>query len=229
MRSIDSLINSALLALSNERKIFHSEADFKFALGTMITYLDSNVSARFEKPMIGVNGKTYIDIFLTAYDIKVGIELKFKLARLRKGKDERPTNVDGELFNPAHHGAADISRYDVLKDIMRLEQFKNNGDIDIGYAIFLTNYVPYWDNKITRKIVDGKARLPCDFNFRLWDGLAISGKRKWENKDICITPNEPSRSSPIILDGSYKVRWKDYSDIDCDKNGLFRYSKLKVN
>ena len=60
----------------------------------------------------------HCDIVVGNDDVKIGIELKYKTK-------EWHADIDGERFELKPHGAADIGEYNFLKDVYRLEQWRD--------------------------------------------------------------------------------------------------------
>ncbi len=114
--------------------------------------------------------------------------------------------------------AQDISRYDFIKDISRLEECIDKLPNAIGYAIFLTNDPSYWKN-LPRK-TDTQ-----DKNFRIHEGRVIQGTLNW--KESTSKGTMKGREEPITLKRSYKLNWRDYSNLGV-KNGIFKYLLVKV-
>ena len=105
-------IHNLMADLSQHRPIFHSEADFQFALAWRIHEVMPDCKIRLEfKPYPKVN--MYLDIWIQTAEI--AIELKFPTQNLE-------AKQDNEHFSLRAQGAQDTRRYDFLKDIERLEQ-----------------------------------------------------------------------------------------------------------
>ena len=104
-------ITRLLDGLARERPVFHSEADFQFALAWRIKKATSH-DVRLEfKPF--PEERVYLDIWLP--DVGVAIELKYPTSGLT-------VNHGDELFALRNHGTPDLGQYDFLKDISRLER-----------------------------------------------------------------------------------------------------------
>ena len=191
-------LDDILKKLSKERPIFHSEADFQHALAWKIHEEFSNINIRLEKPFkdIGDSKPWYIDIFCFNDDKKFAIELKYKTRGLK-------INYNGEEYCLKNQWAHDISRYDFIKDIYRLEKLVEDNKIDIGFAIFLTNDYLYWKKP--------KRSNTNDKDFRIHEGRILSGILAWAEGTSEGTMR--GRTEPIKLKGKYKITWKDYSDL----------------
>jgi hypothetical protein len=208
-------IENLLQSLSQIRPVFHSEADFQFALAWHIKQNIPEVDIRLEYPKVDRehvrnNKRIYLDILVLNGRIKYGIELKYKTKSLE-------LNIGEESFNLNNQGAQDIARYDYLKDIQRLEWFKSEGIFDIGYAIFLSNDSKYWQilkntNTVDRhfRIHEGR-KITCDSNL-CWTEDASEGTKR-------------NRENNIIIKSGYDIQWYDYSRIH---ENLFRYTYVKI-
>jgi hypothetical protein len=139
-------IKKILNELSLERKIFSSEADFQHALAWHLHLQDPYAKIRLEhRPQ---SSRMYIDIVIESGNKRRALELKYKTRKLE-------TTVKGESFWLTNHGAADCGRYDVLKDIERLEKVVDGSNFHEGFVIFLTNDPHYFVNqKIEKETID---------------------------------------------------------------------------
>jgi hypothetical protein len=186
-------VTSAILNLSKRRPVFHSEADLQHAFAWELASAEG-VSIRLEVPISNVG-----EVDLLVPTPATVIEFKYKTA----GKH---IVISEENFALKQHGAQPLGRYDVLKDLWRVEK-SNLG----GFVLFITNDSSYWG--------------PCRGNgssFSLHQGRAIHGRMAWENNS-----NKKSlgakRVNPITISGSYVCEWKDYS-----REGEFRYLLFSI-
>ena len=202
-------IHKILSELSKERQIFHSEADFQHALAWKIheTYKDQ-FQIRLEKRIdIHEKKNSYFDIILKSKKQEIGIELKYKT------KDVGSIIFKGELFKLKNQLANDLGRYDFLKDISRLEQFKEKFN-QKGFAIFLTNDSKYWNGP--------KKTNPIDKKFNIGQNIKLSGKLSWDKKaKDGTTKGRPS----LVLNNEYEFVWKDYSKSDKFE---FKYTLIEI-
>ena len=66
-----------------------------------------------------------------------------------------------------------------------------------------------------------------DSAFRVHEGREISGERVWAPG---ASPGMVKRrESPILLTGSYRLHWQDYSDFSEEPPDKFRYLAVSVN
>jgi hypothetical protein len=152
----------------------------------------------------------YLDISVESRGVRTAIELKYKTRRLE-------TEVNGELYSLANHGAADCGKYDVLKDIERLEQVVVGTRFDEGWMIFLTNDPHYFSNHSDHETIDQAFRLSWKGRIRKLAMVGTSGKR------------HRSREKSILLKGTYHLQWQDYSKLDVAQNGHFKILVLEIN
>ena len=87
-----------------------------------------------------------------------------------------------------------------------------------GYAVLLTNDSSYWK-------VPGQ-RATVDADFRVHEGREISGELAWAARAGSGTVKD--RESPIQIQGSYRLRWQEYSNFPEKSYGRFRYLVVSV-
>ncbi|HUW48670.1 MAG TPA: hypothetical protein VMW36_08005, partial [Patescibacteria group bacterium] len=198
--------------LSHKRPIFHNEADFQHALAWTIRecYPDSNI--RLEMKVHGRDSKIYLDILVIHEGRRYAIELKYK-TRLFEYE------IDSEEFYLNNQGAQDIGRYDVLKDLQRLEQMVTAGVADEGVLLFLTNDASYYSNASPDK-------QTADRDFRLHEGRTVQGTLTWGPSTGQGTMK--GREEPLSLQGNYQVHWAPYTYLVGQSGGDFRYLLLTV-
>ena len=199
-----------MTALATERPVFHSEADFQFALALMIQREHPYLDIRFEGPVFE---RKALDLLLLNQDSgeTFAIELKYKNA-FWSGI------VKGEQYRLANHGADDIGSYDILKDVMRIEKFIDDKVASAGLGVALTNNPVYWNVRSARSAVTNAHQ------FRIHEGLVISGNRAWGPR---TGGSNKGREEAIALTGTYSCRWNDYSE-QIDDRGMFRYITFGV-
>lgn len=203
-------IFNPITKLSRSRKIFHSEADFQFALAWEIQkeYPDAKIRLEYCPP--GNDLKQYIDIMVVTETGWYPIELKYKTRSLS-------INYDGELFRLKDQSAQDQGRYDFLKDVQRIESFcKYNPEMHKGFAVFLTNDSAYWNGS--------KGNNTVYEEYKLIDGSIKTGTMSWAKHASGKTIE--GRESPIILEQKYLIEWQDYSKFVNSRYGTFKYLVL---
>jgi hypothetical protein len=162
-------LKEILINIASKRPIFHSEDDFKFEFAMAIKNQYPEAAIRLEKPfeitMDDTKKRVYFDIYFILDEIEYVIELKYKTKLIDK-KEIIETNK--EAFYLKHHGADDITRYAIRKDIYRVEQFVNQKENRKGFVIFITNDPVYYKN------ISNKNNL--NKNLSLHNGFLIKKK-----------------------------------------------------
>lgn len=229
-------IETVLLALANERKVFWSEADFQFAFAWKLKEMfeDSNpqstINVRLERRADALekrddgkkSGDAYIDIWVEINEKVYPIDLKYKTIQC--------SITDGsEEYKLKQHGACDIGCYLYLKDVERIEHIsKSLGDnFGKGFAIMLTNDHLYWDKPKT------SPDTTAFRDFRIYDGRTIPAEQNliWHptsNKQ----PVWQEKLGPLTLTHNYTINWKDYSKLLNNEEGKatpFKYSIIEIN
>ena len=203
---------SALSALADERPVFHSEADFQHALAWVIRERHPDIDVRLERPVLLDGQRGHVDIWLRDSDVEKAIELKYWA---REGE----LTVVGERFQ--HRGwAGDIDRCGFWKDVARVERLISGGFAEGGYAVALTNIAGGWGAPQS-----GWERTN-DAAFRVHEALSVGGTLDWAEKTAVST--RKLCNAPIILRGSYRTRWRPYSQPAEVPGGEFRYLLLDV-
>lgn len=209
--------------LATDRPVFHSEADFQFALAWKIKEYTkekgTDAKITLEKCVNVENAEPmYIDIIVEIDGKEIPIELKYKT----RNKSNDPVTINGEVYNLKNQGAQDNGRYDFVKDISRIENYISSSKTKCnqGYAIILTNDHLYWeggDNSNSKQFV-------------LKNSLA-KGKHEWEKISKSMENYNKNRVKEITLNHDYSLEWIDYPD---SKNGnsqidyIFKYLIVKV-
>jgi hypothetical protein len=133
---MDLDLSAALLSLSQRRRVFHSEADFRFALAWQIHLADPGLDVRLEVPLSKSESLDLLVIGSSVAD-SVAFELKYP-TRAWRGieRDER--------YDVKNHSALDHRRYDILKDVHRVERFVAGHPGSSGFVVIITNDSGYW-------------------------------------------------------------------------------------
>ena len=205
-------ISDLLTSLAESRKVFHSEADFQHALAWHIRQaMPESSQVRLEVDVMQVeHQRRFLDIWLPLEGI--AIELKYKTRGLELEQDDEP-------FVLRNQSAQDQGRYDFLLDIQRLELVRSNLDqCKAAYAVLLTNDSSYWKVPTHRDTVDAA--------FRVHEGRAVSGALAWAARASSGTVE--GRESPIQIRGSYRLRWREYSNFPGKSYGSFRFLAVSV-
>jgi len=187
-----------LKALAKERPVFHSEADFQFALAEKIKEECKEAKVRLEYPVRDKENE-HIDILVMFGKSGFPIELKYKTKKTS-------ITIGSEKFHLAGHSAVNHNRYRFLKDVQRIERW----NFPKGFTILLTNDTNYWN---------GNGQGCDDEDFRIYDGARKSGKLAWRNP----TPKDKSLQEEINLSGTYTVKWEPFGE-----RGEFQYLLFEV-
>jgi len=208
--TVSHQIVEAMRLLGLSRPCFHSEADFQFALAWQFKVLMPGAEIRLEIPQV-IGPATYkLDVLVRALDAKVALELKYLKAPLSG-------EIGGEGFNLVDAVAHDINRYDVLKDVQRLEQILGANRADHGFAIVLTNQPKYWEPR--------KAGNRVDEAFGIEQDRKLGGEMAWAPH---TGGTSKGREKTISLAGTYVLNWLDYSDLSMHRFGQFRWLCVSV-
>ncbi|MBK9178769.1 MAG: hypothetical protein IPM45_04220 [Acidimicrobiales bacterium] len=125
--------------------------------------------------------------------------------------------IDGEYFRLRDQGAQPLSRYDVVKDVGRLERFSADDRADVGYAVVLSNDPQVWS--------PGRAGS-IDEAFRMHDGATLSGTIRWAPHAGSGTTR--GREKAIVLRGTYSVGWLSYPSTNADLRTACKYLIVTV-
>jgi hypothetical protein len=201
-------IIEALSGLAVGRPIFHSEADFQHALAWQIHWAYPDARVRLEtRPVREIR----LDLLVCVDGVRVAVELKHLMAGFSGV-------VDGESFELPSQAAQDISRHDVIKDVVRLERLVVEGHADVGWSVTLTNDPGYWSP--SRKID------PIDAAFRLHEGRSLSGTLSWAVNAGAGTTRK--RDVPLTLSGTYACLWRPYSEVLDSRGRLRSFRHLSI-
>ena len=199
-------------SLKQKRKIFHSEADFQFALAweIQLIYPDANIRLEYcpnEAPNM------HIDIIVFYSGGVYPIELKYKTHDLQCSNTY-------ETFSLKNHGAHDIGKYDCLLDVQRVEFLSQTiPSYEAGYVIWLTNEHLYWKPPT-------KADAMCK-SFTIHEGIKKHGSLGWAPNTGAGT--KKGREKEIELIGNYVIHWNNFSSITDQSYGEFRYAIVEIS
>ena len=211
--SID--MTEVIKTLQGKRQIFCSEADFQLEMAWVIKEMYHDAEVRLEY-VPTFDDKMHIDILVFINNEWIPIELKYKT---KKSKKEKMTDqITQEGFNLKNQGAKNIGCYLYLKDIERIERIKEavKNNFKEGYAVFLTNDETYRN---------APREINCDYEeFSLEDGAIKEGWLKWKKY-----PGKKGIGKSITLEGSYKMKWNKFSNVDEERSdGIFYYLVTKI-
>lgn len=199
-----------LPALAQDRPVFHSEADFQFALAWKVQHSGPQLRIRLEaRPRPGL----HLDLLVAdpADGSTLAVELKYLT-------DRWESDVHGESFRLLRQAAQDIRAYDCVKDIERVESLVAERRATAGLVLVLTNDPSYWR-------APGHGRATNADAFRLHEGGLLTGSRAWGPSTGAGTST--GRSEAVNLTGTFALRWQDYSLLEGSR-GRFRYLAIPV-
>lgn len=183
--------------LAEERPVFHSEADFQFALAWIIKESDRSRSMRLERRFPGLEKRMSMDIQALSNESCVNFELKYTSVA-------KALIVDGEKYELQNQGAHDIRRYDFWKDVQRLEQMNALVPGSKGFAIFLTCSSTYQK--------PGRKTNAIDRQFWMDEGRRVFGDLAWS--EDAGEGTVKGRSEPLQLAGEYECHWQPFSTVE---------------
>ena len=198
---------SALRALAERRPVFHSEADFQFALAWQIREMCPEWQLRLEYPF-GEHARQALDILLRRGEEEVGIELKYLTHRL-------DAVVEGERFRLKEGSARDEDQYKAVDDIRRMESFVAARKRASAFVVLLTNHRSVWTYS---------PRFRKAAAFSLHEGRELAGT-------LAFTPDtaDSTRRPPITLRARYHITWQKYSEIrPAAGRGRFRFAIFEI-
>lgn len=204
-------LESIIEKLSKSRPIFHSEADFQHSLAWEIHSEKPNSAIRLEYP-VRINGQEgrpwYLDLFVQNDNIRYAIELKYATANLEE-------TIEDEKYDLRNQSADDLMRYGFCYDIYRIEQMIQSGRADLGFAVIVSNYPPFWT-------IPDRETHSNHGAFRIHESRILHGKLEWGSKTA------KSYQPPIALNGTYILSWRDFSLVE-GKYGKFKYMAIPVS
>ena len=162
-----------------------------------------------ERPVPMSGNRGHIDIWLGTDQLGTAIELKF-------GTRRSNFSIDGDEYD-LRDGAPDWFRYDVWKDVSRVESLIEQGNAESGFVIALTNDHLNWSEASPETISAA---------FSMHEGNDVHGSLGWSSR--AGSGSTSGRESAIELGGRYVTRWSDYSLPAEGSGGEFRYLLLDV-
>ncbi len=203
-------MEAVLLHLAARRRVFHSEADFQFALAWQIQSDHPTADIRLEtRPIPEENLR--LDLFVAVNGRRFAVECKYLVREI-------DVTEAGERFMLRTQSAHDVRRYDTLKDVARVEQFVSLDVADEGFVVAVTNDAAYWR----------PARRPDTFDasFRMHEGRLVQGRLAWA--EGTGAGSMKNREAAVDLAGSYRIAWRDFSSVGDGSASTFRYMLIKI-
>ncbi len=202
----------ALAQLAERRPVFHSEADFQYELAHQLHTVESSLEIRLERPIRSEGARTFnVDMMIRQSGCWYVIELKYLTAALTH-------TYLGEEFLLRSHSARDLGRYDLLKDISRIETIVDRGQATAGFSITVTNDKALWTAAQRSDLID--------MEFHLHEGRVLEGQLAWSEHAGLGTREH--RQAPVFLRNQYQVNWSEYSQVPTERNGMFRFLMFDI-
>lgn len=158
--------------------------------------------------------ETRFQDFVTA--VELGKSYQSSQSTGKTNKFEMAFN--GTNYKLKDQSANDLTKYGHIKDISRIEYFKETEDkFLVGYAITITNQSRTWQ-KISNP-------HQTDYEFSLEDGSKLCrGIKKWQK---CVSNHNENRNPPVTLKNDYDVHWRDFYDFN-KPHGMFKVLVTEV-
>lgn len=202
------VVEDLMASLALRRPVFCSEADFQHELAYEIRKQDPELNVRLEWPLTAP-ARGAIDLIVIG-ETRFALELKY----LSKSFS---TTIDGEAVTLKQHGAHDQRRYDVCKDVARMEAYAEATGCGAGVLV-LTNDPSYWQDRARADTIDAA--------FNLSHLRELTGNLKWH--ELAKPGTTKNREAALDIKGRYALKWQDYNMID-GRAGRFRYLWIPIS
>jgi len=219
-------ISTAMNSLSKKRRIFHSEADFQFALAWEIKEI-YGWDIQLERFAMVDEMRVSIDIVVIEENNKYPIELKYLKKPLPEEAKDDAVLAEYKSFLRAG-SVHSMDMYSCLSDIERIEKLYMRGsEFCKGYVIWLTNDSAFWEDSGVRNDAfykafhspeDAEKTGVIDYFPRI---NPKTGEEYWNLK-------MKEYKKAINLAGFYKIKWIEYSNFGI-KNTQFKYAVVTAN
>jgi hypothetical protein len=201
-------LHTVMQHLAQRRPVLRPRGDFDQSLAVEIQRRYPEASVQQIAPLGG--RWEVLDVMLGSE--RICVKPRYHTAELH-------CTVNGETFELKKQAAQNLEQYDVLRDLMRLEQLVQQGEFAHGYVILLTNDARFWQPPVRT--------YTRDANFRQHEGRVLEGTLRWSEQTGAGTMK--GREEPIVLKGSYLCQWRHYFSLTPPRrNGEFRYLLLQV-
>ncbi|MHA3723627.1 hypothetical protein ACXR2T_07095 [Leucobacter sp. HY1910] len=175
-------------------------------LAVEISRLDPFLEVRLERPVRIAGARPInLDMMLLRDGYRFAVELKYITAKLEE-------TINGEEFLLRAQAAQDLRRYDILKDIGRIEMLCAHNIVESGMSVTITNDRTLW--------IESTRTGTVDELFRLHHGRTVTGELGW--RDHASPGTIRGREATLTLSGAYLLNWLQYSAVDAPRNGDFR-------
>lgn len=198
-----------MTALSRERPIFHSEADFQFALAWALKSVDPQAHLRLEYPIGNVRGAVDI-VAMSNGRPAYALELKYVKTRTKMQIGDETYDLPDSLSD---------SYYYVCNDLARMERFVAENPGACAGVLVLSNRPLSWNEWTHQR--------GCHA-FRISEGRTLSGILDWPRERVRNRLSRDMRDR-IELRGSYPLLWRSFGSSDREQTSRsFRYLLIDV-
>lgn len=195
-------IEPVLASLGKRRPIFHSEADFQHELAHASRAHDPELELRLEYP-IGTDTRASLDILLRKGEARFELELKY-LCR----------SCDVTRWRALRARASERTRHSPLR---RRQGHRPHGAVRGAPQGRRRGTHP---QQRSRLLSSRRRADTIDAAFDLADLRQLTGTLGWAANAGAGTMK--GRADPLIVSGSYALRWCDYADVG-GPGGRLRY------
>lgn len=199
-------LEEVLARLATRRPVFHSEADFQFALAWEVREADPLVEVFLETRPIP---HLHLDLAFERAGRYTAIELKYPTRAWAGG-------VNGQAYHLASHSARDLICYNVVKDVKRVEDFVALQPGANGAVVVVTNDPGYWASTPETNANDR--------DFRIGEGVVLEGVRGW----LRGAPKGTKSLHALDLRDRYEMHWADYTPANEPSGPHFRQLVVEV-
>lgn len=227
-------LSQHLLHVSLRRPVFHSEADFQHELALELA--NAGYMVRLEVPRsITINGtqvRAELDLLVQASGRptdhkgeRAAGQSGWTVIELKYVKVAKVIVHDGETFDLAGTWGTNLSRFDALADLRRVESIVRAGLAAQGHSVFLTNAKDAWSVDVS-----GQNIMARQFSLHGGRGLQAGAQLDW----VPLNPTRQSVSdkrltpyAPITLARAQTCTWTTYSQFP-GRSGEFKYLLLSA-
>lgn len=212
---IKQLVKRTITKLHQRKPLFHSESHFVAWFAWIVKETFPSISM----PELQVgnfynNKRLRLDMLVRHNDLQFGLEMKYARASMNGGVSF-PFQRD-VYYAPKSGAAKDITRFNFLKDIERLESAVDTLEKTSCCALLVTNISDLWLPE------EGE---PNDLMYCLDDGIT-PGTKTWLKPPSRNTLDRTGES--VLIQGDYQTEWNPFSEIPKIENGIYKYLAVFV-
>ena len=215
-------LRQALGALGVRRPIFHSEADFQHELA--IELQRNHYAVRLEVPIQVVlkNQPVGIQLDLLAINQESGQKTAIELKYITVALDHQ---IKGERFRLNGNWGTNLSLFDTLADLERVEAVVKAGYADQGFSVLITNAETAWSRDVLNTSI-----MAREFSIHEGRQLEAGSRLDWSPTTPSVGSVSKKRLAPyapVEIPSSQTCQWNDYSKPTVG-GGNFRYLILSA-